>query len=126
MTHSETVGWLCVCVRACKDCMCGGIVCVCVYISASITIVLAFTHQTYQTHLPFLKSSSSREDAVCTARGEGREKGGRREGEEREKGGRREREGRKKGEGREKGGRREREGRKKGGRREGERREKGG
>ena len=100
VTHSETVGWLCVCVCACKDCMCGGIVCVCVYISASITIVLAFTHQntfihqTYQTHLPFLKSSSSREDAVCTARGEGREKGGRREG---EGGGRREGERREKG-----------------------------
>ena len=76
-------------------CVC---VCVCVYILASNTIVFAFTHQTYQTHLPFLKSSSSREDAVCTARreerekegegrekeGEGREKGGRREGERRE------------------------------------------
>ena len=99
VTRSETVGWLCVCV--CKDCMCGGILCVCVcvcgcvYILASNTIVFAFTHQTYQTHLPFLKSSSSREDAVCTARreerekeGEGREKGGRREGEGREKGGR--------------------------------------
>ena len=99
VTRSETVGWLCVCVCVCVQglyvwgyfvCVC---VCVCVYILASNTIVFAFTHQTYQTHLPFLKSSSSREDAVCTARreereeGEGREKGGRREGEGREKGG---------------------------------------
>ena len=85
-------------------CVC---VCVCVYILASNTIVFAFTHQTYQTHLPFLKSSSSREDAVCIARVERREK----EEEGREKGGRKEGEGgRREGEGREKGGRREEEG----------------
>ena len=46
----------------------------------SPTIPNTFLTQIHPIHLPFLKSSSSLEDAVYTARGEGRREGRRGEG----------------------------------------------
>ena len=66
-------------------CVCASIVCVAIVCTfqhksqvclLSPTIPNTFLTQIYPIHLPFLKSSSSLEDAVYTARGEGRREGG--------------------------------------------------
>ena len=81
--------WMAACV--CKHRMCGD--CGCVRVHFNINHKCVYFHPPYQIfslpkytrHLPFLKSSSSLEDAVYTVRGEGRKEGGRRGGRRRGK-----------------------------------------